>query len=140
MGARAGSWTVRETGGTWRPDWSETEPDPVPPVTIGWLTRHVIRWWSGVLAAIARSSRSCANRFCGRVAQNARSKRLNALSEQWREILSRLEESDLEQPLAYPWAEPRPLRIAVAWVASELMKNIAEIGMVRHLFESQRHS
>ncbi|CAM5625591.1 DNA damage-inducible protein DinB OS=Streptomyces antimycoticus OX=68175 GN=SANT12839_054040 PE=4 SV=1 [Streptomyces antimycoticus] len=31
-------WTVRRgADGAWVPDWAETEPDPVPVPTIGWL-------------------------------------------------------------------------------------------------------
>jgi hypothetical protein len=132
-----GSWTVRETGGVWRPDWSEAEPHPAPPVTIGWLTWHVIWWWSGVLAAIRKEQPVMPEQVFWPGSAERTRERLNALSEQWSEILSGLETSDLEQRLAYPWAEARPLRIAAAWVNSELMKNIAEIGVVRHLFESQ---
>lgn len=48
-----GSWTVRQsTDGKWRADWAESEPNPAPPATIGWLTWHVVWWWSGVVAAV----------------------------------------------------------------------------------------
>ncbi len=70
-----GSWTVRQAGGVWQPDWADAEPDPVLPVTIGWLAWHIIWWWSGLIAAVRD-----------------------------------------------------------AWANSELMKNIAEIGAVRHAF------
>lgn len=36
------------------------------------------------------------------------------------------------------WADPGPLRLTIAWATSELMKNIAEIGCVRHLFAAMR--
>ncbi len=40
-------WTVRpDASGVWRPDWADTEPDPLPVPTIGWLTWHIERWWS----------------------------------------------------------------------------------------------
>ncbi len=61
--------------------------------------------------------------------------RLEALSAEWAAVLDSLEESDLERPLAYPWSEPRPLRLALAWANSELMKNVAEMGCVRRAFE-----
>jgi hypothetical protein len=51
--------------------------------------------------------------------------------------LHKLVADDLARPLAYPWPEPRPLRLALAWANAELMKNVAEIGCVRHLFEAQ---
>ncbi|HTM85396.1 MAG TPA: DinB family protein, partial [Mycobacterium sp.] len=44
-------WTVHQEGsGAWYPDWAETEPDPIPVPTIGWLTWHMIFWWSTSLA------------------------------------------------------------------------------------------
>ncbi len=46
-------------------------------------------------------------------------------------------DDDLERPVAYPWPDPRPLRMMVAWVNSELMKNTAEIGDVVRLFHAQ---
>ncbi|HSC18851.1 MAG TPA: hypothetical protein VLC74_08050 [Rhizomicrobium sp.] len=47
------SWNVREnTDGAWRPDWADAEPDPAPPVTIGWLTWHLIWWWSSLITAL----------------------------------------------------------------------------------------
>ncbi|MET7817392.1 DinB family protein [Micromonospora zamorensis] len=40
-------WSVRRSAdGTWTPDWADTEPDPVPVPTIGWLTWHIGWWWT----------------------------------------------------------------------------------------------
>lgn len=64
--------------------------------------------------------------------------RLRTLSRQWDAALGALVEDDLERPLAYPWPEARPLRLAIAWANSELMKNVAEIGSVRHAFVTAR--
>jgi len=50
-----GSWTVCcSEDGKWRPDWVDAEPDPSPPVTIAWLSWHLI-WWLSDLAAGRRS-------------------------------------------------------------------------------------
>lgn len=65
-------------------------------------------------------------------------RRLETLSTGWTDVLSQLDDGDLDRPLAYPWPEPRPLRYALAWCNSELMKNIAEIGYLRLLFEASR--
>jgi hypothetical protein len=135
----SGAWTVRKSAdGTWRHDWADVEPNPAPPVTIGWITWHLIWWWSGAIAA-ARNERPPAH---GEVAwpggAEAVKRRLTALTAEWTAVLSGLDDADLERPLAYPWAEPRPLRIALAWVNSELVKNVAEIGCIRHLFEASR--
>jgi hypothetical protein len=53
-------------------------------------------------------------------------------------MLNGLSDVDLEMPFAHPWTEPRPFRIALAWANAELMKNVAEIGAVRHLYEAMR--
>jgi hypothetical protein len=133
------SWTVRRgTDGLWRPDWSEAEPDPPPTTTIGWLSWHLIWWWSGLIAAhrgeprVARQEVVWPGNAVGTV------ERLRALCTAWRAELAVISEADLERPLAYPWNEPRPLRIAIAWANSELMKNVAEIGYARLLYEARR--
>jgi hypothetical protein len=134
-----GSWTVRRGGdGVWRPDWADVEPDPPPATTIAWLSWHLIWWWSGLIAAhrgearIARQDVPWPGSADGTVA------RLRALSVDWQAELARISDTDLELPFAYPWNEPRPLRIAIAWANSELMKNVAEIGYARLLFEVRR--
>src|SRR2546423_13104150 len=44
-------WSVRRSpDGAWRADWADNEPDPLPAMSIGWITWHLIWWWSGLLA------------------------------------------------------------------------------------------
>lgn len=39
-------WTVRpHADGKWVPDWADSEPDPVPVPTIGWVSWHIGWWW-----------------------------------------------------------------------------------------------
>ncbi len=132
-----GSWTVRQSAdGRWRPDWADAEPDPPPPTTIAWLTWHLIWWWSGLLAAVRAETPAAHHEVDWPGSADAVVRRLEVLSSEWSDVLSRLDDGDLERPLAYPWREPRPLRLALAWANSELMKNVAEIGYVRLLFEA----
>ncbi|HSL31629.1 MAG TPA: DinB family protein [Anaerolineales bacterium] len=134
-----GSWNVRRAAdGTWRPDWAEPEPDPVPTVTIGWLTWHIIWWWSGLLASMREERPTSREAVFWPGSAEAVRQQLGALSAGWTDVLSGLEDNDLSRPFTYPWREQRPLSYAVAWCNSELMKNIAEIGYVLHLFESSR--
>jgi hypothetical protein len=134
-----GCWTVRRSpDGAWRPDWAETEPDPAPAITIGWLTWHLIWWWSGLLGAMRQQAPVAREDVFWPGSAVATVKRLEELSSAWADVLAGLDDADLERPFAYPWTEPRPLRIALAWANSELMKNIAEIGCMRHLFEASR--
>jgi hypothetical protein len=132
-----GSWTVRRSSdGRWHPDWADTEPDPAPPTTIGWVTWHLIWWWSGLLAALRNETPPAHGEVDWPGSAHAVVRRLESLSTEWSEVLSRLGDIDLERPLAYPWRDARPLRLAIAWANSELMKNVAELGHLRHLFEA----
>jgi hypothetical protein len=129
------SWTVRLcSDGKWHPDWVVPEPDPAPPVTIAWLSWHMLWWWSGMLAAIHHEKPPNHNEITWPGSAAAVTQRLETLATQWSEELARLCDEDLEKPLAYPWSEPRPLRVALAWTNSELMKNVAEIGILYHIF------
>lgn len=128
--------TIRQgEDGAWRPDWDEA-PDPVPPATIGWLTWHIQWWWSETICAVGDEA------ILGRdavvwpaTAEGIRTE-LTRLAETWAAVLTSLTTNDLERPVAYPWPEPRPLRMTVAWVNSELMKNTAEIGDVVRLYHA----
>ncbi len=132
-----GSWTVRQsTDGKWYPDWIEPEPDPAPTVTIGWLTWHLTWWWSSLLATVQNETPEARHEIAWPGSADAVVRHLESLSNEWADVLDKLDDDDLERPLAYPWSEPRPLRIALAWANSELMKNIAEIGIMRHLYEA----
>ncbi|MDQ2693655.1 MAG: DinB family protein [Chloroflexota bacterium] len=134
-----GSWNVRlSPDGKWHPDWVEPEPDPVPTVTIGWLTWHILWWWSGLIATIREEAPIPRESIFWPGSAEAVRRQLAGLSADWTGMLSGLQENDLEEPCTYPWREPRPLRYAVAWCNSELMKNIAEIGYGLHLFDAAR--
>lgn len=134
-----GSWTVRQTvDGRWRPDWADKEPDPPPSTTIGWLTWHIIWWWSGLRAALRGDVPPTPDDVDWPGTTGAVVQRLETLANDWSELLSTLDDGDLERPLAFPWRDPRPLRLALAWANSELMKNVAEIGYARLLFEASR--
>ena len=134
-----GSWNVRlMPDGKWRPDWVEPEPDPAPTVTIGWLTWHIIWWWSGLLAAIREETPISRESIFWPGSAEAVRLELAERSVDWIGMVSGLEEHDLAKPLMYPWREPRPLSYAIAWCNSELMKNIAEVGYALHLFEASR--
>ncbi|MFI5508459.1 DinB family protein [Mycobacterium sp. NPDC051804] len=112
-------WTVRpETAGVWRPDWADSEPDPIPVPTIGWLTWHVLWWWSTTIDRVSgappRDRDDVAWPGDGAVAVAA----IRELAVRWRALLPEL---DVEH-----------VRTAL-WLNAELMKNIAEIGQLRLL-------
>ncbi|HAA86407.1 MAG TPA: hypothetical protein DCE14_08705 [Kosmotogaceae bacterium] len=130
-------WSVRKkVDGKWFPDWSDKEPDPPPVVTIGWLTWHLNWWWSSLLARVNEEEPVPRNEVAWPGSAESVVARLNELSEKWTGFLDGLSSNDLEKPFDYPWPEPRPLKIALAWANSELMKNIAEIGIIHHLYKA----
>lgn len=136
-----GSWTVRQAAdGRWQPDWVIPEPDPPPTTSIGWLTWHLIWWWSSLLAVAHDQTPTPRQALYWPGSAEAVRQRLETLSTEWGKTLATLEESDLEKPIAYPWDNPRPLRYALAWANSELMKNVAEIGYVNHLYLAYRNA
>lgn len=135
---RPDSWTVRRSeDGTWHADWADKEPATA---SIAWLTWHLIWWWQGLIAAVKdeRAARREAVLWPGDCAATVT--RLRTLAADWDRTLAAMHEGDLDRPLAFPWHEPRALRLAVAWGNCELMKNVAEIGNVRLLFEASRAS
>ncbi|MFJ1910790.1 DinB family protein [Streptomyces sp. NPDC088147] len=129
-------WTVRQgADGTWVPDWAETEPDPVPVPTIGWLSWHIGWWWSVTVDhARGRTPREREDvRWPGD--GEAAIAWLRALRAEWLAVLDRLTDTGLDATAPFPWQNDPGHTVAdmAGWVNSELMKNVAEIGQLRLL-------
>ncbi|WP_193047433.1 DinB family protein [Mycolicibacterium baixiangningiae] len=133
-------WTVRPDGsGSWRPDWSEAELDPIPVPTVGWLTWHVTWWWSVTLAHLHGDDvpdRTDVTWPGGAAAVT----RIRGLAQRWRATLGALTVDDLERPSAFPWGADSGRTVAdtVLWLHVELTKNAAEIGQLRLLRAASR--
>lgn len=130
------TWTVHpDSEGVWRPDWADTEPDPVPVPTIAWLTWHIGWWWGSAidhaegLTPPAREDVHWPGDGAAAIAC------LRDLHTEWVRVLDGLAETDLDRPSAYPWPADAGLTIAhlAGWVNAELMKNVTEIGHLRML-------
>ncbi|WP_130799215.1 DinB family protein [Streptomyces otsuchiensis] len=136
-------WTMRPApDGGWEPDWADTEPDPVPVPTIGWLSWHIDWWWSTALAHAAGRTPPDRTAVAWPGAGAATVARLTALREEWRAALDRLTEADLDAVAPFPWQGDPAHRVSdmAAWVNAELMKNAAEIGQLRLLRAASGHS
>lgn len=131
------SWTVRRgPDGQWRPDWVEPEPDPAPGVTVGWVTWHLGWWWSAALDhAEGRTPPPREEvRWPGDAASTVAW--IRGVHDRWAARLDATTDADLDRPIGYPWAQPRPFGLLAAWVNGELTKNVSEIGLLRHLWQN----
>ncbi|MFE9723780.1 DinB family protein [Streptomyces sp. NPDC005794] len=127
-------WTVRQQAdGRWIPDWAETEPDPVPVPTIGWLSWHIDWWWSTTIAhSLGRKPKDRTEvAWPGDAGRTV--SRLRELREEWLGVLESLDDTDLDATAPFSWANDPEHTVAhtVAWANAELMKNVAEIGQIR---------
>lgn len=128
-------WTVRpDAAGLWWPDWADTEPDPIPVPTIGWLSWHMTWWWSVASAHLASESppERAAIPWPG---PDAAAHALRDLAQRWRARLTAFDSAELERAASFPWGPDsgRTLADMVLWAHVELTKNVAEIGMLRLL-------
>ncbi|MBA0052567.1 DinB family protein [Streptomyces sp. AJS327] len=128
-------WTVRQDpSGVWRPDFAETEPDPVPVPTIGWVSWHIGWWWTTALDhARGRVPRERTEIVWP--GEEAAADWLRALRDDWLDVLGTLTDAELDATAPFPWQHDPDRTVAdmLAWVNAELMKNVAEIGQLRLL-------
>lgn len=114
---------------------ADTEPEPVPIPTIGWLTWHIGWWWSVSIdharGQVPRERTDVVWPGGG----SAAIEWLRVLRGDWLGVLDRLTDIDLDATAPFPWQNDPSYTVAhmVAWVNSELMKNVAEIGQLRLL-------
>lgn len=128
-------WTLRQgPDGSWVPDWADTEPDPVPVPTIGWVTWHLGWWWTVTIdhAQGREPTERTAVVWPGPAATVAW---LRGLHDEWLAVLDRLTDTDLAAPAPFPWPPDAGMTAAhmLAWANAELMKNTAELGQLRML-------
>ena len=128
----------RGAQGRWLADWPDSEDYRAGAPSIGWLTWHIIYWWSMVLDQSFGEGRLTKDdvEWPG----DARSvvKLIKQLEGEWRANLERLSLDDLQSDRLTHWPfEGRPFADVAAWVALELTKNAAEIGYARFLYAAR---
>jgi hypothetical protein len=129
-------WTVRpDVDGTWRPDWADAEPDPVPVPTIAWITWHIEWWWSTAIDVLEGHAPPDRTDVAWPGTGGAAVARIRDLAARWRNILADMGTDRLAQASAFPWGPDSDQTVAhtALWLHVELMKNVAEIGQLRLL-------
>ncbi|AXK35168.1 DinB family protein [Streptomyces armeniacus] len=129
-------WTVRpDADGAWVPDFSETEPEPVPVPTIAWLSWHIGWWWSVTLDHARGQAPRERTAVVWPGDGDAAVEWLRGLRTEWLDVLGTLTDADLDAVAPFPWQNDPGYTVAhmAGWVNSELMKNAAEIGQLRML-------
>lgn len=131
-----GCWTVKPNSqGIWLPDWEDPEPEPAPVCNIGWISWHIGWWWSMVhdysfgAGTLQRQNCLWPGTAGGAVQW------ITDCHDAWSSSLASLSEDDLDSSelTRWPYLEPRPFGYVIAWVNAELMKNFAEIGILRRI-------
>ncbi|MFI6500282.1 DinB family protein [Nonomuraea typhae] len=134
------TWTVRMVDGTWVADWADAEPDPVPAMSIGWLTWHIGFWWTTTLQHCFRGGAPAREEIGWPGGIEAAGAWLRQVKDEWRAELLALTDEELdsaERTAGLPWGEGQTLAEVAGWLNVELTKNVAEIGLV-HILGVQR--
>ena len=129
-------WTVRANAdGSWVPDWEDTQPEPIPVPTIGWITWHIGWWWT-VTIDHARGRYPRDRTEISWPGDGGKTIAwLRYLRTEWSAVLDGFSDADLDRAAPFPWLDEPERTVAdmVAWVNVELTKNTAEIGQLRLL-------
>lgn len=135
--AMRGLHLVNEAEG-WRPDWPESEGYEIGPASIGWLSWHMIYWWSMVLDHSFGSGTLTREQIpCPASAEEAK-KTIQQLEEKWEAELSQLSDDEFRATNRTCWPfSDKPFYELYAWLNVELMKNAAEIGYCRFLYAAR---
>ncbi|MFE7132856.1 DinB family protein [Streptomyces sp. NPDC057638] len=127
-------WTLRQDpSGRWVPDWADTEPDPVPVPTIGWVSWH-LGWWLGVATDHLRGDTPRERDDVRWPGEREAVAWLRELRDDWRSASDGLADADLDAAAPpFPWPDGSGHTVAhfLAWANAELMKNVAELGQLR---------
>lgn len=125
--------TVRELDGVWIADWNEPEPAQAWHSSVGWLTWHLQWWLTSALAEARQESVPEREAILWPGGADGVRTELGRLAHEWQDVLVDADGWDLERLTRFPWPHPRPFHRLVGWANLELMKNVAEIGVVLNL-------
>jgi hypothetical protein len=121
---------LRMRDGAAYPEWPDEKSDPIPDTTAGWLLWHIEWWWSNAIEGVRGGASADPLSFAWSGSAEASRERLDLLHTQWVEILN---STPMDHQCAAPFPTPQPLSTIAAWVNMELMKNLAELGLLIRL-------
>ncbi|MEQ9314590.1 MAG: DinB family protein [Henriciella sp.] len=133
-GNGTGPHVWRHEDGQWRGEWPKTETYELGPASIGWLTGHMVWWWSRVIDKSFGDGTLDADEIVWPGSGEAVVATIEGLQRSWVSHVTALDEAALcsFELTRWPFTK-RPFADVVAWVNTELTKNAAEIGYVRFL-------
>lgn len=113
-------------------EWPAHEGYDLGPPSIAWITWHICFWWRKTLEHLRGETSLAFSSVAWPGSAESVRVELMRLRDEWRSVLAR-EDLDALQPAGWPLANASAAEIA-AWLNLELMKNAAEIGLVRFLY------
>lgn len=129
-----GSAHIRQLrDGSWTADWPPREDYAAGPPSIGWISWHILYWWSTAIDRNFGEGTLRREDITWPGDPDRLRIELLRLQEQWRELLAKSNDALLVQAKAHWPFNDRPLADLFAWANVELTKNAAEIGMLRFL-------
>ena len=137
---REGPHIFQDESGNWRGDLPKREDYDIGPPSIGWVTWHVIFWWSMVLNHSFGDQTLQLKDITSPDGVDALRTRILELGNEWVEAVQTLDGKEMMATTKTRWPfQNKPFSAVVGWVNMELMKNTAELGYIRFL-HSQRRS
>jgi len=130
---------VRKKDGEWCIDWPETESYEIGPSSIAWIMWHIIYWWSIALDKnFGEGTLEKEDILWPGSVEKAKAT-IESLHNKWISRLNDLSDEDfqLKHYAKWPLEDTSFANIAL-WLNAELMKNAAEIGYGRFLYEAYR--
>jgi hypothetical protein len=130
--AAVGLHVHQSADGTWHADWPEHEGYDLGPPSIGWLTWHLVFWWSMVLDHSFHGATLTRDRVDWPGSAEAVRERVSRLHDEWVGALAQLDAEEWRATTRTRWPfQDRPFADVVAWATVELTKNASEIGYAR---------
>lgn len=132
-------WTVnKDTNGIWIPDFADPEPNPLPSVSIAWLTWHIQWSWSNTIAAVTGNPKLTFDKVFWPGNSVGVRDQFKQMQSEWTKILNSQDEHSLLRSIIHHRAQPTPLWQTFAWLNVELMKNVSEIGLLSILYQNEK--